>query len=74
MPSDPLFPDITVNLTGTDGRSFGTVNPFAVIVAVSKAMQDEGVHAEDVDRFTDEATGATHDEAVEIARRWVNVT
>lgn len=45
----PKYPDISVQLVGTDG------NAFALIGKVKKALQKGGVPADDVSTFVDAA-------------------
>ena len=63
----PKYPDITVQLTGTDG------NAFAVLGAVLAALRQAGVPAEERKAFQQEATAGTYDQLLRVVMRWVEV-
>ena len=62
----PYYPDVVVQLTGTDG------NAFAVIGAVEKALR-AAVGGGAADDFRDEATKGDYDELLRTVMRWVEV-
>lgn len=59
--------DVEVQLVGTDG------NAFAVLGAVSKALQRAGVSKEERDEFMAEATSGDYDHLLATAMQWVEV-
>jgi hypothetical protein len=63
----PKYPEITVQLTGTDG------NAFAVLGKVTKALRQAGVSKEDRDAFMAEATASDYDALLQTVMRWVEV-
>lgn len=65
--TSPIYPDITVQLTGEDG------NAFAILGAVRRAMKRAGVPADKVREFSDEATSGDYDDLLATAMRWVDV-
>lgn len=60
-------PNITVQLTGTDG------NAFAVIGKVRAALRKANVPAAEIEEFTTEATSGDYDNVLVTAMRWVHV-
>lgn len=68
MSTDVKYPNIEVELTGSDG------NAFAILGAVQKAMRRHGVDAAEVKAFNDEATSGDYDHLLQTAMRWVNVS
>lgn len=62
------FPNINVQLSGTDG------NAFSIIGKVKRALADGGATYEEVNVFMDEATSGDYDNVVATAMRWVNVS
>ena len=65
--TEPKFPGITVRLTGRDG------NAFAILGAVTAALEKGDVSAEVRGEFFDEATSGDYDHLLRTAMRWVNV-
>jgi hypothetical protein len=63
----PLHPDVTVQLTGTDG------NAFAVLGKVRAALKRAKVPAEDVAAFTEDATSGDYDHLLQTCMKWVDV-
>ena len=61
------YPDITVQLTGEDGNAFG------IIARVRVALGRAGVPADEITKFTDEATSGDYNNVLVTAMRWVNV-
>lgn len=65
---DPKYPDIEVQLTGTDG------NAYAIMGAVSQALRKHGVPAEEITEFTEESMSGDYDNLLQTAMRWVDVS
>ena len=63
----PKYPEITVQLTGTDG------NAFAVMGAVVKALRAAKITKEERDTFMQEATKGDYNELLATCMRWVVV-
>lgn len=62
------YPQIQVQLTGTDG------NAFAIIGAVRNALRRGGASAEDVTAFQQEAMSGDYDNVLQTAMRYVDVS
>jgi hypothetical protein len=60
-------PDVTVELTGTDG------NAYAVLGRVRRALRDAGVSESEVEKFTSEATSGDYDYLLMTCMEWVDV-
>ncbi len=65
--SDTKYPEVTVELTGTDG------NAFSILARVSNALKRAGVDKTERDAFYNEATAGDYDALLRTAMRWVNV-
>ncbi len=65
--SEPLFPNVEVQLSGEDG------NAFAILGRVQKAMRRAKVSAEDQKAFMDEATSGDYDALLQTCMKWVDV-
>jgi hypothetical protein len=65
--NEPLYPDICVQLVGTDG------NAFAVLGRVRRALERGGVSREEQDAFMAEATSGDYNALLGAAMRWVDV-
>lgn len=66
--SNPKYPDVEVQLTGTDG------NAFAIIGAVTTAMKRAGCPKEEVDEFQSMMTNSdSYDDLLRNAMRTVMV-
>ncbi|HEX9872536.1 MAG TPA: hypothetical protein VGC99_28850 [Candidatus Tectomicrobia bacterium] len=63
----PKYPDITVQLTDTDG------NAFAVLGKVTQALRRAGVPEAERQAFTQEATAGNYDALLQTVMRWVEV-
>lgn len=68
MTADLRYPNITVQLTGTDG------NAFAIIGAVNKALRRGHVPADEIKEFTDDAMSSDYNHVLVTAMRWVDVS
>ena len=66
--SDVLFPNIDVQLVGSDG------NAFALIAKVRQALRRNKVSTEQISEFTEEATSGDYDNLLCTCMRWVNVS
>jgi hypothetical protein len=64
--TEPKFPDVTVQLTGTDG------NAFAILGKVKLALVAAG-HEDVVNEFVEEATTYSYDHLLVTCMKWVNV-
>ena len=63
----PKYPDIKVQLTGNDG------NAFAIMGAVSRALREANVPAEEIKEYTDESMTGDYDHLLCTATKWVDV-
>ena len=63
---EPLFPNVTVKLTGTDG------NAFAILGNVERAMRKAGVAQKDIDRMKNDVFSRDQ-YALQTVMEWVNV-
>lgn len=63
----PRFPDVTVELSGTDG------NAFSIIGTTARELRRGGASPAQVDAFRDEAMSGDYDNLLQTAMRWVNV-
>ena len=63
------YPDIAVQLTGSDG------NMFMLASKVGRAMKQSGVSREEIDEFYREVTNSeSYDAALQVLMRWVDVS
>jgi hypothetical protein len=62
------YPEIEVQLTGTDG------NAFAILGKVARAMRDAGLTNEQVKEFQSEAMSGDYDHLLRTAMRFVEVS
>ena len=62
------YPDVEVELTGSDG------NAFAVIGKVQKALRRAGATEAELAEFRHEATSGDYDNVIATAMRWVDVS
>ena len=65
--SEPRFPNIRVQLVGTDG------NAYAVFGTVRSALHRAGVGRAEIEEFLDEAMSGDYDHLLATAMRWVDV-
>jgi hypothetical protein len=63
----PLYPQITVQLVGTDG------NAFALVAKVVLALRAAGVGKVTVSCFIEEAMEGEYDQLLRVCMRWVDV-
>lgn len=64
---EPLYPDVTVKLTGYDG------NAFFIIGRVRSALKRAGVPEERCEEFAKEAMSGDYDNVLQTAMKWVTV-
>jgi len=64
----PKYPNIEVQLTGTDG------NAFAIIGKVKKELQKNKVSKEETDTFISEAMSGNYNNVLITCMNWVNVS
>lgn len=67
MATEVKYPDVHVQLSGTDG------NAMAIIGKVAKALR-RGGHANVADAFVTEATSGDYDNVLVTCMRWVDVS
>lgn len=65
---DVKYPDVHVQLTGTDG------NAFAIMGAVQSALRRAGVPAEEIAKYQEESMSGDYDHLLQTAMRWVDVS
>lgn len=68
MTTSVRFPDVHVELSGTDG------NAFAVLGADRKALRRSGASEADLAAFHAEATAGDYDQLLATTMRWVVVS
>jgi len=61
------YPNIKVNLVGTDG------NAYALMGRVSSALRKAGVNSEEIKDFYTEATSGDYDHLLQTCCKWVDV-
>lgn len=64
----PLFPNVHVELSGSDG------NAFSVLGNVAKNAKKAGVPKEKIDQFMAEATGGNYDHLLSTCQKWFDVS
>ena len=64
---DVKYPQVTVQLIGTDG------NAFSIMGLVNRAMYRAGLTAEQVTEYMDEATAGDYDHLLQTTMRYVDV-
>jgi len=62
------YPDIKVELTGTDG------NAFAILGKVTKALRRAGCAPSELAEFQAEATSGDYNKLLQTCMSWVDVT
>lgn len=67
MSDEIKYPEVTVQLTGTDG------NAFAILGRVTKALRQAQVTPDEIKAFQDEATSGDYNHLLLTAMRWVDV-
>lgn len=66
--SDIKYPDVHVQLTGTDG------NAYAIMGAVATALRRAGVSSEEIEKYQEESMSGDYDNLLQTAMRWVDVS
>lgn len=66
--SEPRYPDVQVQLTGTDG------NAFAIMGTVTRELRRAGVSAEEISKYREESMSGDYDNLLATAMRWVDVS
>lgn len=66
--SSPKYPEVKVKLTGEDG------NAFSIIGRVARELRRDGVSADEITKFRDEAMSGDYDNVLRTAMRWVEVS
>lgn len=67
MNRNPLFPDVTVILTGRDG------NAFSVLGSVQDAMRRAGIDKKTISEYLDEAMSGDYDHLLRTTMKYVDV-
>lgn len=62
------YPDIEVELSGTDG------NAMSIIGRVRREMRVAGVPSDEIEAFSDEAMSGDYDNVLQTCMKWVNVS
>lgn len=65
--SNVKYPNITVNLTEAGG------NLFSVVGIVRRALKENNVPEEEIDRFIRETGNGTYEQLLQTCTQWVNV-
>ena len=66
--NDVKYPNIEVELTGTDG------NAFAILGTVRRALKRAKVAQSELDAFTADATSGDYNHLLQTCMRWVSVS
>lgn len=65
--NDPIYPDITVQLSGEDG------NAFSILGKTMKALRRAGVPEKEITKFSAEAESGDYDTLLATVNAWVTV-
>lgn len=65
--TSPIYPNITVKLSGEDG------NAFAIIGRVAAALRRGGIAPSQVKAFYEQATLGDYNHLIEVCMKWVKV-
>lgn len=68
MQSTAKYPDVHVQLSGTDG------NAFSILGRVVAALRNAGVAKEEIDAFRNEAISGDYDNLLATCVKWVDVS
>ena len=63
----PLYPEITVHLSGEDG------NAFYILGAVRRALKRHGISPDKIDECMTEMKSGDYDHLLQTAMKWVDV-
>ena len=66
--SGPLFPQVRVRITGTDG------NAFFILGRVASAVRRAGVSDDDIEKFHEEATSGDYDHLLATCIKYFDVS
>lgn len=66
-PTGPLYPEVTVKLSGSDG------NAFAIMGRVSYALKRAGIASARIKDFYAEATLGDYNHLIQTCMKWVTV-
>lgn len=66
--SEPKYPEVEVQLTGTDG------NAYAILTKMRVAMKRAGFEVDEIREFSDEAMAGNYDHLLQTCMKWVTVT
>lgn len=67
MPAEVHYPDVTVELIGTDG------NAFAILGRVRRALERAGANEDERSQFMAEATSGDYNHLLATVMAWVEV-
>ena len=67
MRTAPLYPRVTIFLTGHDG------NAFAILATVRSALKHNGAGKMEIDKFVQEATSGDYDHLIQTVMKYVNI-
>lgn len=67
MTTEPLYPDITVQLIGEDG------NAFSILGNVTRQLKKHKIEQSVIDKFLKEATSGDYDNLLCTCMKYVNV-
>lgn len=68
MSTDIKYPNVTVQLTGTDG------NAYAIMGTVQRALRQAGVPKQEIDEYLKESMSGDYDHLLQTAMTWVEVS
>ena len=68
MSTDIKYPNVTVQLTGTDG------NAYAIMGTVQRALWQAGVPKQEIDEYLKESMSGDYDHLLQTAMTWVEVS
>lgn len=66
--SEPIYPEIEVQLSGEDG------NAFSILSRTARALRRGGVSKESVDEFREMATSGDYEHLLATVQKWVTVS
>lgn len=64
---NPRFPNVVVELSGTDGNSM------AILSKARRALRSGGASLEECDEFVNEALSGDYDNVLQTCMRWMQV-
>lgn len=66
--AEPKYPNIEVELSGQDG------NAFMILGRVQRIMRREGVPADEISAFVNEATDGDYSDLLATVAKWVSIS